>query len=185
VDRARRRNLLHPHLGHGARTDRKQHEIEQFALDEPNRSFRDGTLSDSGAPPAGTQFASYEVPSLPGGPGLIVTDAPGGAPGTSSGGSTSSSGGITTSSGGTTASSSSGGGSSSSGGTASSSGGTIGGVTSSTSGGNTSSSGGATSSSGGTATPAVPEPGTWTMMLLGFGIVGVGMRQGIGRKRTA
>jgi PEP-CTERM motif len=34
-------------------------------------------------------------------------------------------------------------------------------------------------------TPAVPEPGTWAMMLLGFGCIGWRLRRGAGRKSTA
>ena len=99
---------------------------------------------------------------------------------TSSGGDTGSSGGSSTSSGGSSTSSggdsstSSGGSSTSSGGSSTSSGGS-----STSSGGSSTSSGG---SSGGEPPPIVPEPGTWLMMMAGFGLVGAMLRR---RRKSA
>lgn len=64
--------------------------------------------------------------------------------------------------------------------TSTSGGSTTGGDTSTSSGGDTSTSSGGSTSGG--VTPPVPEPGTWMMMILGFGLIGGMMRRG--RKAT-
>lgn len=116
-------------------------------------------LQDPVAPPLAVVIP--DQPGLPSGTGPFAGPIGGGSSGgfafvpvTSSGGGTSS-GGITSSGGGSTSS---------------------GGITSS---GGTSTSGGTTTSSSGGDTPVtpVPEPGTWALMILGFGLVGSAMRR--------